>query len=140
MPRFTSKASFLVLALVLASCGPAGNQPSGTSSSSTENAVTFPCPEPVAPGVPDGKVSTAPQMSQAAKDVTAFIASSDSYQKCLLDDFDLRQNAAAGKQETLDPSIYLVLEQKGDANQKEKERVGLAYNKTAADFRAAHPR
>ena len=42
------------------------------------------CAAPIAPAMPsDGKAATAADMTQAAKDVVAFIKDSDQYQLCL---------------------------------------------------------
>ena len=98
------------------------------------------CSAPIAPVVPDGKTATVAQLSQAAKDVVAFIKASDDYQTCILADIAAQDKAAKDNKKTLDPAIRKALEDKGDANQKEKERVGKAYNTSAAAYKAAHPK
>ena len=42
------------------------------------------CSAPLAPVVPDGKTASVAQLSQAAKEVVAYIRASDDYQTCLL--------------------------------------------------------
>jgi len=99
------------------------------------------CPAPKSPSVPNGRTATAPELIAAANDVKAFIAASDDYQACLKADLDEQTAAAAasGGKKGLDPKIKTALEARGDANQKEKERVGNLYNTAAQQYRAAHP-
>ena len=98
------------------------------------------CSAPIAPVVPAGKTATVAQLSQAAKDVVAFIKDSDQFQACILADIAAQDQAAKDNKKTLDPAIKKALEDKGDANQKEKVRVGTAYNTAAAAYKAAHPK
>jgi len=106
------------------------------------------CAAPIAPAMPsDGKTATAADMSQAAKDAVAFIKDSDQYQLCLkaaLDDDDKQLKAIDPKHDQ-DGAIRkgLLAEQKdinakADTSQKEKERVGKAYNTAAAAYKSAH--
>ncbi len=97
------------------------------------------CSAPIPPVVPDGKTASLPQLSQAAKDVVAFIRSSDDYQTCLLAAINKYETDAKGSKQGIDPSVRKGLEAKGDLNQKEKERIGAAYNKAAADYKSSHP-
>ncbi|HXJ01856.1 MAG TPA: hypothetical protein VNH44_11570 [Micropepsaceae bacterium] len=98
------------------------------------------CSSPLAPVVPDGKTSTVAQLSQAAKDVVAFIKASDEYQTCLLAAIAEQDKLAKDPKNPPDPAIKKALEAKGDANQAEKVRVGTAYNAAAAAYKAAHPK
>jgi hypothetical protein len=98
------------------------------------------CSAPIAPVVPNGKTATVAQLSQTAKEVVAFIKDSDSYQACILADIAAQDQEAKDNKKTLDPAIRKALETKGDANQKEKERVGKAYNTAAAAYKSAHPK
>ena len=106
------------------------------------------CQAPIAPVVPkDGRAATQEQMLQANKDVVAFIKDSDQYQLCLkaaiddaekqLKDLDPKHDTGGAIRKQL-----LALEkdftEKGDANQKEKVRLGQSYNTTAAAYKAAH--
>ncbi|HEY4265981.1 MAG TPA: hypothetical protein VGM72_11735 [Micropepsaceae bacterium] len=98
------------------------------------------CSAPLAPTVPDGKTASIAQLSQSAKDVVAFIKASDDYQTCLLAAIAEQDKLAKDPKNPPDPAIKKGLETKGDANQKEKERVGGEYNKSAAAYKTAHPK
>jgi hypothetical protein len=97
------------------------------------------CPAPKSPSVPNGRTATAPELIAAANDVKAFIAASDDYQACLKADIDAQTEAAKADKKDMDPKVKAALVAQGDANQKEKERVGNAYNTAAQAYRAAHP-
>ena len=106
------------------------------------------CAAPIAPAMPtDGKAATAADMSQAAKDAIAFIKDSDQYQLCLkaaLDDTEKQLKDIDPKHDrTVRTAKALLAEQKdinskADASQKEKERIGKAYNTAAAAYKSAH--
>jgi hypothetical protein len=106
------------------------------------------CAAPIAPAMPaDGKAASAADMSQAAKDAIAFIKDSDQYQLCLKAALDANEKEL----KDIDPKHDqdgiirkgLLATQKdintqADNSQKEKERVGKAYNTAAAAYKAAH--
>jgi hypothetical protein len=98
------------------------------------------CSAPVAPVVPDGKTASVAQLSQSAKDVVAYIKASDDYQSCLLAAIAEQDKLAKDPKNPPDPAIKKGLEAKGDANQKDKERVGGEYNRAAAAYKTAHPK
>jgi hypothetical protein len=98
------------------------------------------CSAPIAPVVPNGKTATVTQLSQAAKDVVAFIRASDDYQTCLLAEIAEQDKLAKDPKNPADPAVKKGLEAKGDANQAEKVRVGTAYNAAAAAYKAEHPK
>ena len=98
------------------------------------------CAAPIAPVVPDGKTAAVPQLTQAANDVKNYIKASDDYQACLLAEINTYETQAKGTKQGIDPNIRKTLEAKGDTNQKDKERLGAAYNKSVGDYRAAHPK
>ena len=98
------------------------------------------CSAPLAPAMPNGKTATLPQLNQAAKNAVAFIKASDNYQVCILDDIASQDQQAKNHRKALDPAIRKALEDKGDANQKEKERVGKEYGLAAAAYKVAHPK
>jgi hypothetical protein len=98
------------------------------------------CSAPIAPVVPDGKTAAVPQLTQAAADVKSYIKASDDYQACLLAEINTYEADAKGTKAGIDPKVRKTLETKGDANQKDKERLGAAYNKSVGDYRAAHPK
>jgi hypothetical protein len=64
---------------------------------------------------------------------------SDDYQTCLVNYINAQDAAAKAEKKTFDPKAKAAIQAKGDANQKEKEKVGLAYNTAAADYKKAHP-
>ena len=106
------------------------------------------CQAPVAPVVPkDGKAATQQEMLQANKDVVAYIKDSDQYQLCLkaaIDDtekqikaIDPRHDEGGAQRKQL-LALEKDLTQKGDDNQKEKVRLGQAYNAAATAYKSAH--
>jgi hypothetical protein len=98
------------------------------------------CTAPVAPVVPNGRTASVSDLIQANKDVVAFIRASDDYQSCLLSDLEAQKEKAKAENKVFDPAIKKAIEARGDANQKEKERLGMAYNKAAAAYKQAHPK
>src|SRR5690348_13722906 len=92
------------------------------------------CSAPIAPVVPDGKTAAVPQLTQAANDVKSYIKASDDYQACLLAEINTYETQAKGTKAGIDPNIRKTLEAKGDANQKDKERLGASYNKAVGDY------
>ena len=106
------------------------------------------CAAPIPPAMPtDGKTASASDMTQAAKDAVAFIKDSDQYQLCLkaaLDDTEKQLKGIDPKHDT-DGTVRkgLLASQKditakADQSQKEKERIGKAYNTAAAAYKSAH--
>lgn len=98
------------------------------------------CQSPVAPKVPDGKTANVAELVQTNKDVVGFIKASDDYQNCLLTEVAALEKEAKENKKSVDSSVRKALEAKGDANQKEKERVGKEYNTAAAAYKSAHPK
>ena len=100
------------------------------------------CMAPIAPVIPNGRTAAVADLVQANKDVVSFIKSSDDYQSCLLADLQTQIDAAKDNKDKkgLDPAIKKAIEAKGDANQKQKETVGKAYNAAAAAYKQAHPK
>ena len=98
------------------------------------------CKAPMAPTVPNGKTAEAHDLVVAANDVKTFIKASDDYQLCLNTWMDAEAKTAADAKQPLDAKIKAQHDQLGDANQKEKERIGVAYNTAVADYRKAHPK
>jgi hypothetical protein len=72
------------------------------------------CTAPAAPVIPDGARSTAAQLTKALNDAKAFVVASDAYQACML--------------------------RAVEANQKEKERIGVEYGASAKAYNAAQQR
>jgi hypothetical protein len=82
------------------------------------------CSAPVAPVMLNGKTTTLPQLNQGAKKAVAFIKASDNYQVCILDDIAAQDQQAKNSKKAFDPAIRKALEDKSDANQEERERIG----------------
>ena len=97
-------------------------------------------PAPAAPTVPKGKDATVQQLNAAATDIKAYVKSSDDWQTCLKTDLDAQMAAAKDAKQPFDNKIKVAIEAKGDANQKDKERVGKEYTAAVADWRKAHPK
>ena len=106
------------------------------------------CAAPIAPAMPsDGKAATAADMTQAAKDAVGFIKDSDQYQLCLkaalddtekqLKDIDPKHDSDGTQRKSL-LAAQKDINNKADTSQKEKERVGKAYNTAAAAYKSAH--
>jgi hypothetical protein len=96
------------------------------------------CMGPIAPVVPNGRTADVAALNQAAKDVVAFIKNSDDYQLCLKTEIETYEKDAKDSKQPVDTNVRKTLTAKGDANQKEKERVGKEYNTAAAAYKAAH--
>jgi hypothetical protein len=79
------------------------------------------CNQPYPPTVKLAPNATVQDMSTLRGDVTAFLAASDLYQKCLV---------ASGA---------TVGDMKLDSNQALKKKIGLQFNDTLRAFRATHP-
>jgi hypothetical protein len=88
--------------------------------------------------VPNGKTADAATLGQAAKDVVAFIKASDEYQNCLLTEISTYEKDAKDSKQPVDGNVRKTRMAKGDANQKEKEKVGKEYNLAATAYKAAH--
>jgi hypothetical protein len=97
-------------------------------------------PSPAAPVVPKGKDATVQQLNATAQDIKAFVKASDDWQVCMKTDLDAQMAAAKDAKQPFDNKIKVSIEQKGDANQKDKDRVGKEYATAVADWRKAHPK
>lgn len=97
------------------------------------------CEAPAAPGDIDGATATMEQVLAAKAAVAGFIAASDKYQTCLVDDIKVRRDAAKAAKEKFADSEAKAVSEKINANQREKERVGKAFNNAVKAYKAAHP-
>jgi gas vesicle protein len=97
------------------------------------------CVTPYAPTVPDGSKATTEQMKTALDEVKAFLKASDDFQSCLVLYLNQATVEAQKNKKDVDPAIKASVLAKGDANQREKERVGGEYNAAARAYKAAHP-
>ena len=100
------------------------------------------CERPAAPtalnGV-DGATVSVEQLVAAQKEVAGFIAASDTYQACVIDDLAAQRAAAKDAKTKLDPAIAKAAKAQLDANQADKERAGAEFNAAAKAYKAAHP-
>jgi hypothetical protein len=95
---------------------------------------------PAAPAIPDGAKASAGEITDAYKQVTAFMKSSDDWQLCVKNDLDKQKSAAAAAKQPFDAKIEKAADAQGDANQKDKERVGKEMNAALAAYHKAHPK
>jgi hypothetical protein len=97
------------------------------------------CVRPTAPAAVDGATASLEQLLAAKTEVAAFIGASDTYQTCVLDDLVAQKAAAKANKTKLDPAVIKAGQAQVDANQKDKESAGKAFNAAAKAYKAAHP-
>jgi len=97
------------------------------------------CEAPAAPGTVDGATASMEEVLAAKSAVAAFIASSDVYQSCLVDDIKVRRAAAKAAKTRFDEAEAKAVTQMINANQRDKEQVGKAFNDAVKAYKAAHP-
>lgn len=97
------------------------------------------CTEPFEPVVPDGTTSTQASLAQANRDVVSYMRATQEYEQCLLAEFNAKEREAKDSKKGLDPSVRKTLDDKADALQAKKQRVGTTYNNAYKAFKAAHP-
>ena len=95
---------------------------------------------PTAPAIPDGTKASANDITQAYNQVTAFMKTSDEWQLCMKNDLDKQKADAKAQKKDFDSNIEKVADQQGDANQKDKERVGKEMNAALGAYHKAHPK
>jgi len=98
------------------------------------------CVQPYAPTVPDGRTATKAQLDSSKAQVIDFIKQSDQYQECLLLEIKTEREKAARKGKEFDKQIEIDLRNSGDANQREKERVGAEFNGASHTYYELHPK
>jgi len=96
------------------------------------------CTAPDAPAPVDGTTATRDQLVAGITAAKAFIAASDTYQQCILDDIS-KQKAAATKDKPFDPNIEKAETAKGLANQADKVKVGDQINGAVGAYKKLHP-
>ena len=85
-------------------------------------------------------VDVSPEIkSEGVQNIRTFIQASDDYQSCVLAAAKAKVDAAKAAKQPVDGSIAKKANEEVAANQKEKEKVGKAYNAAVAAFKAAHP-
>ena len=102
-------------------------------------ALAAACDSPTPPQAIDGSKATLDELKTAKGAVTSFMAASDSYQGCVLDDLAAQRAAATAAKTKLDPALAKAAEQKVNQNQADKERVGADFNAAVKAYKAAHP-
>lgn len=97
------------------------------------------CVRPTAPAPVDGATLSLDELAAAQKTVRDFIAASDAYQGCLLDDLNAQRAAAKANKTKFDKATATDVNAKIGANQADKEKVGAAFNEAVRAYKAAHP-
>lgn len=95
------------------------------------------CIVPFSPTIPNGATATRDQILNTRDLVTAFIKASDDYQSCLNLYLQQQEEAAQRSREPVDPAIKAGILAKGEANQREKVRVGDEFNIAVRAFNTA---
>ena len=97
------------------------------------------CTRPVAPVNPDPATATLDRIVAAKNQVAAFIADSDAYQTCMLDDIKAQKDAAKKSKIKFDKAVDKAAQAEIDANQADKEAAGTGFNALVKAYKAAHP-
>ncbi|MDB5425453.1 MAG: hypothetical protein JWQ29_2869, partial [Phenylobacterium sp.] len=97
------------------------------------------CVRPVAPTVAEGAAASLEQLTAVKTEVAAFLAASDAYQTCLVDDLTAQRAAAKAAKTKLAPEAVKANEARLGENQADKERVGASFNAAVKAYKAAHP-
>lgn len=92
------------------------------------------CSPPAAPAAVDA--TTQAQLAAAHDAVDAFMAASDSYQRCLGRALGARQDLAFFAKTNVPVVVTKQIDRKARDNQHQKEQVGRDYNAAAAAFQA----
>jgi hypothetical protein len=96
------------------------------------------CAEPQPPAPVDGAQLSEDQMRAAMAAARTFIAQSDVYQACLANAVDAARTQASADGKPLDPMVESDARAKVDANQKEKDKVGVAINTAVGVYKQTH--
>lgn len=97
------------------------------------------CVRPAAPAVADGAALTLEQLQAVKGEVAAFLAASDAYQTCLVDELLAQRAAAKATKAKIAPEVVKANAARLDENQADKERAGAGYNAAVRAYKAAHP-
>ena len=98
------------------------------------------CVRPTPPPPIDGAASTMPQIVEAQEAVKAFIAASDRYQTCLVEEVTAKRAEAKAARAKFDGAIAKDADARIAQNQKDKESTGKTFNDAVKAFKAANPR
>ena len=118
------KKVFLAMALVSAGALPAFAQGAA-------------CKAPAAPALPDPNSATLAQMQAMLGGAGPFMAASDTYQQCIVNDL-AAQKAAATKDKPFDPAIEQAAMARVEANQTDKQKFGDGANAALVAFKTKH--
>jgi hypothetical protein len=97
------------------------------------------CVRPAAPASVDGATATMDQLLANKQEVTAFMAASDAYQTCLINDLDAQRAAAKAAKTKVTKEAIKATDAQISANQADKVLVGKAFNVAAKAYKVAHP-
>ncbi len=96
------------------------------------------CNVPYAPVLPEGATADRDQILEMRDAVTAFITESDEYQGCLSIILTQQEEDARRENREVDGAIRASLLARADANQREKERIGQAFNEAVRAYNQAN--
>jgi TonB family protein len=113
--------------------------PPAQSAAPVDHDIRDGCPKPTVPPSIDGRSSTDVQVDAQRELVNAFIRESDHYQQCIRRFIGQREDLAFSVHSTVPKWFYDSAQQEIDANQKDKEAVGKAFNDAVQIWQASHP-
>ena len=96
------------------------------------------CTEPQAPAPVDGAQLSEDQMRAAMAAARTFIAQSDVYRACLANAVDAARTQASADGKPFDPAVESDARAKAEANQREKDKVGVAINTAVGVYKQTH--
>ena len=96
------------------------------------------CNVPYAPVLPEGATANRDQILEMRDAVSAFITVSDGYQGCLAIYLTQQEEAARRENREVDGAIRASLLARADSNQREKERIGQAFNQAVRAYNQAN--
>lgn len=94
------------------------------------------------PGVPaviDGETATSGEMDAARVRVDGFLKESDRYQMCLMRFWARWKEHATWGRTTVPRWIEVSIKERIQANQRDKEAIGGAFNRATRAYKAKHP-
>jgi serine/threonine protein kinase HipA of HipAB toxin-antitoxin module len=97
------------------------------------------CSEPIPPAALDGSTATKAQVVAASHDANNFMKAADDYQECVSLDYNKQVDAAKAAKKDVDPSITQASNQKIQASQQMKMKVGSEFQATLAAWKKGHP-
>ncbi len=134
--------ALLLVGSMSASAGVSQDQTSSATSATSidlDHDLRDNCDRPTPPPPLDGATATEVQLNASHDLVTAFLAASDHYQRCIRRFVGERETLAYSVQSVVPKWVYAVAQSKIDANQKDKEVVGKGYNDAVLVYRTRQP-